>query len=164
MEKLIEKPEEAAEVVTKFLSVTTALSPLESIKDGLEIARRVLVVGEPLFAVNVRKFKDHDIWVSLGSGTCELLGWKKQPNPKEFTDFYQLLVDKHKLYGAEPLVRWGSIGIMIRIDSKLHRYTNLILDHYPSNPNDESIQDTLLDILGYCVLGYIMTNKKVGGQ
>lgn len=73
----------------------------------------------------------------------------------QFNDgaFIKLLMGKQELYGSKPIENWGNLGVMIRIDSKLERYINL-----KNNPNiqvgDESIVDTLTDIIGYCVLGY----------
>lgn len=64
--------------------------------------------------------------------------------------FVQLLLDKHKLYGAGPLTEWGPLGIMIRIHSKIGRYANV----RGTTVAHESALDTLVDILGYCVLGH----------
>lgn len=67
--------------------------------------------------------------------------------------FIKLLLQKHEMYGAEPLLRWGLFGILMRIDSKLFRYVN-IMSHDDAKKLDETTTDTLTDILGYCVLGY----------
>jgi hypothetical protein len=66
--------------------------------------------------------------------------------------FAQLLLNKHKAYGPEPLRRWGPLGICIRIDSKVARYHNL-QQHGDRQVKTEGTQDTLIDIMGYAVLG-----------
>lgn len=73
--------------------------------------------------------------------------------------FAKLLLDKHKRYGALPIRSWGPLGVMIRIDSKLQRYINLTND--PAiDQGDESVVDTMTDILGYAVLGACLAAEK----
>ena len=62
---------------------------------------------------------------------------------------------KHEKYGAHPRRVWGPLGVMIRIHSKFERYQN-IKDDPSSMLFDENAMDTLRDLLGYCILGYIM--------
>lgn len=73
-----------------------------------------------------------------------------------------LLIQKHTKYGPSALTKWGEMGILIRIDSKLQRAKNLALMVVADMPNetDESFADTMNDIVGYCVLGYVMTTRK----
>lgn len=70
--------------------------------------------------------------------------------------FIAMLLEKHKRYGARPIRAWGSIGIMIRIHSKWERYLNL-REQPELDGGDESMIDTLRDILGYCVIGVKLT-------
>lgn len=75
-------------------------------------------------------------------------------------DFVSHLFEKHRRYGAEPIERWSEIGVIIRIDSKIHRAINLQnADGNLDEPaeSDGTTFDTLRDILGYCVLGYAFT-------
>lgn len=76
--------------------------------------------------------------------------------------FAHLLKAKHDSYGPKPINNWGPLGIVIRVSSKLGRYERL-----RDNPGflgrvrDESLQDTVADVLGYAVLGlrYLEVNK-----
>lgn len=74
----------------------------------------------------------------------------------KWRDFARFLLDKHHKYTAEPLLRWREMGIVMRIDSKLARLDNLLSAGAKSEGSDESAWDTLLDIVGYCVLGYYL--------
>lgn len=71
------------------------------------------------------------------------------PTPEVFADF---LLQKHTLYGSEPILKYGPLGVIIKIDAKLGRVKNMI-----SGAADyaEPMSDSLLDILGYSVLGYL---------
>lgn len=73
---------------------------------------------------------------------CESEEWKMS--------FIDLLWEKHKRYGYAPLVRWGNLGIAIRIDSKVQRYFNMMGNCL--DPNGETEIDTLKDIVGYTIL------------
>lgn len=78
-------------------------------------------------------------------------------DPEEFA---AMLLEKHKRYGATPLTKWGPMGIIIRIDSKLERWHNLSQNPTLNQSTDESSLDTLRDILGYAVLGYVMAKNR----
>jgi hypothetical protein len=73
---------------------------------------------------------------------CDTEEWKEL--------FIGLLWRKHKRYGHVPLVRWGNLGIVIRIDSKIQRYINMMKNDL--DPDGESEVDTLKDIIGYNIL------------
>lgn len=74
-------------------------------------------------------------------------------------NFAQLLVTKAAAYGPKPIFRWGEIGVVIRLDSKVDRLDNLI-NQSPDRQSElttqlnESILDTMHDILGYAICGY----------
>jgi predicted HicB family RNase H-like nuclease len=92
-----------------------------------------------------------EFFVGFASVVMHLIReWNGAFNAGEFASF---LLEKHRAYGAEPLMRWGTVGIIIRMDSKTHRIVNMISKGEDEALN-ESIEDTLTDLLGYCVLGY----------
>ena len=72
--------------------------------------------------------------------------------------FAKFLMEKHRRYGGAPLMAWKEIGILMRVDSKVARIINLI-DDEELGDNEESIEDTLQDIIGYCVLGYRLEDR-----
>lgn len=94
------------------------------------------------------------VFSSVGSICLSLLG-----DYMNDVAFAKLLLDKHQRYGAEPLLEWMELGLLIRITSKVARVSNLM-----KNPNmpegDESLNDTLRDIVGYCILGLYLKEAK----
>lgn len=49
---------------------------------------------------------------------------------------------------------WGLSSLAIRLDDKLNRFKNLIKEGNTRQVSDEAIEDTLLDLAGYAILGY----------
>ena len=78
---------------------------------------------------------------------------------------YQLFCEKQLDYGPEnikartPLLtstdrNWALTGLSFRIDDKVTRLINLLKTK--SNPNNESIEDTLTDLSNYAIIGLIV--------
>jgi len=72
--------------------------------------------------------------------------------------FAKFLLKKHKAYGVKPLEVWKELGILVRLTSKVGRIENIKGDD-AIDLGDESMQDTLKDSLGYCILGYLLTQR-----
>jgi hypothetical protein len=66
--------------------------------------------------------------------------------------FCELLLFKHRRYGAASLEIWGRVGVLQRISAKVERLKNM-LENIDLDPGDEGVEDTKLDILGYVALG-----------
>lgn len=105
-----------------------------------------------------RKFREKNqvqdmiFWPWFYSRIVEAFYEKLDINEEKLNQFAELLMKKQRGYGSAPLREWGLLGVVIRLDSKLARYKNLVAN--PSNAEgiNESITDTLWDIIGYCIL------------
>lgn len=62
-----------------------------------------------------------------------------------------VLIRKQRDYGPENIRRFGRKGLIVRLHDKIARLENL--DSSGQTPENESIQDTLLDIANYCAIG-----------
>lgn len=71
-------------------------------------------------------------------------------------DIAQLLELKGRRYGHNALLRWGLLGMLIRVDSKISRAINLHANPHLAEGTDESLRDTLQDVMGYCVLAHLI--------
>ena len=67
-------------------------------------------------------------------------------------DLIALLVEKQKGYGPKNITKFGVKGIGIRLSDKAQRLLNLRSKGQDGN-HDESVKDTVTDMLGYCVVG-----------
>jgi len=60
--------------------------------------------------------------------------------------FYSKQVD----YGPENISKFGELGVVVRMYDKVQRLANLIFKS--REPSNESIDDTLFDIIGYAAI------------
>ena len=108
-------------------------------------ARQVIRSGKKLQWAN--------LWLEMGATAYHLLSHEYQYGWDE-DKFKIMLCEKHKLYGLEALTSWGELGMAIRVDSKCDRLNNMVT--FGHSDDNESIMDTIQDILGYAVLGIYM--------
>ena len=66
-------------------------------------------------------------------------------------EVHATLVRKQRDYGPENIRRFGRKGLMIRLHDKVARLENL--DGGGRGPENESVIDTFMDIVGYCAIG-----------
>lgn len=62
-------------------------------------------------------------------------------------DIGQMLLARHEKYGAGNIAKHGELGIRVRMDDKFARLEAGLEDH-----NDETVENTLDDIIGYAVI------------
>lgn len=73
-----------------------------------------------------------------------------------------LLIRKNNDYGDNNLVKHGLFGIVVRMDDKLSRLQNIV-EKKNMMVNDETMNDTLMDIAGYAVNGIrLLRSNKIG--
>lgn len=76
-------------------------------------------------------------------------------------DLAQLLIRKNIDYGnsfQKSYEEYGDIMLAIRLEDKLNRLKTLIKNK-EQQVNDESLEDTVLDIAGYAILRLVMTRE-----
>lgn len=61
------------------------------------------------------------------------------------------LIRKQRDYGPENIARFGRQGLLVRLHDKVARLENLTARGL--NPENESIYDNFLDVVGYCAIG-----------
>ena len=89
------------------------------------------------------------LWRSLGAMA---VGWGACHGHPMFEEHVSsTLVKKQHDYGHKNIARFGVIGLIIRVHDKIARLENLISKEV--DPNNESIYDTVMDIIGYSAIG-----------
>lgn len=68
----------------------------------------------------------------------------------------EILVRKQRDYGPENIAKFGRFGLAVRTHDKVARLENLLATG--NKPSNESVLDTLIDIVGYSAIG-IMWEK-----
>lgn len=62
-----------------------------------------------------------------------------------------IVVRKQQDYGHENIARFGRLGLLVRVHDKIARLENLL--GTGSSPKNESIEDNIVDVMGYSILG-----------
>ena len=73
---------------------------------------------------------------------------------------HALLVDRQAKYGPTNITRFGLLGILIRVTDKAERLKNLISTGVVTS--DESVVDTLSDVIGYYVVATMFCRGDFG--
>lgn len=61
-----------------------------------------------------------------------------------------LVTRKQRDYGCDNIMRFGRLGLLVRVHDKIARLENLAARG--TQPNNESIVDNYLDVIGYCIV------------
>ena len=82
-----------------------------------------------------------------------------------FDDMLDLVISKQWDYGHGNIAKFGLIGIVVRLSDKIERLKNLLSTG--ASPSNESLDDTKMDIVGYCILALMLIDgtfmKPLGG-
>jgi hypothetical protein len=71
---------------------------------------------------------------------------------------FNLGVSKNNDYGSENILKFGIIGIVVRLGDKIARYKNLSTNKAEQKVKDESLKDTLMDIINYATYGEMLSS------
>lgn len=78
----------------------------------------------------------------------------KRMNVWDETEMIQLLIRKQRDYGHGNILGFGLFGVAVRMSDKLERLKNLMRRRI--TPSNESIEDTVMDIVGYSVIASML--------
>lgn len=105
--------------------------------------------------------QDHkNRWVLLSSNAIRIA--------KEFDATYLLtsseilntVIRKQRDYGHKNISKFGITGLVIRVHDKVARVENLMKkDNHINAVIDETMLDTLMDIIGYSIIAYMWLNN-----
>jgi hypothetical protein len=91
-------------------------------------------------------------WAIIGANALELA--IKRGEPFTLEEVHNVVIRKQRDYGPENIRRFGRQGLMVRMHDKVARLENLLLQlDGGGKPENESIQDNLLDVVGYSTIG-----------
>jgi hypothetical protein len=66
----------------------------------------------------------------------------------------EIFIKKNKDYG-DAFATHGVIGVLIRINDKLSRYTNITKNGIEINVSEETLKDTLMDLHNYAAMAIL---------
>lgn len=76
-----------------------------------------------------------------------------------FDELYELIVRKQKDYGPGNIESFGTAGVIVRLSDKIERLKNLHANGV--EPENESLQDTCMDIANYGVILLLLQRDQV---
>lgn len=95
-------------------------------------------------------------FAQLGSDAWELAA--KSGINLTVAETTSVLIRKQGDYGPDNIARFKRQGLLIRLHDKVARLENLTAKDV--DPNNESIADTYLDIVGYCAIGIMWERRE----
>lgn len=146
--QLLEFPADALDIIGRMERITSAISEKEDLA-GL-VADLKVMSDDARHRVLKKEDINWESWfLSAGSLILGILSNYKFDK----LHFAKFLIDKHRMYGMEPLLVWKELGILVRLTSKLSRFLNLINGEEGITVEEEASYDTIRDMLGYTILG-----------
>lgn len=96
-------------------------------------------------------------WRLFGASMLVNAAWQLWMSTDDVSAVVQdLLVRKQHDYGSQNILNFGGAGIVVRICDKAARLENLRQRDEDPQVEDESVKDTLFDLVGYAVLGMML--------
>jgi hypothetical protein len=98
------------------------------------------------------------MWAVIGGDAVELS--IKREVPQTIDGVHATLVRKQRDYGHENIRRFGRQGLMVRMHDKVARLENLLSSSDGGvKPNNESIEDNIMDVIGYAAIGMMWESR-----
>jgi len=103
------------------------------------------------------KFAEHKhLWTLLSSCALDIAKQFDITYLLTSSEILNTVINKQKDYGHKNIARFGMTGLVIRVHDKVARVENLMTkDKYYNSVADETLLDTLMDIIGYSIIAYM---------
>jgi len=107
------------------------------------------------------KFAEHKyLWTLLSSGALDIAKQFDITYLLSKSEILNTVINKQKDYGHKNIARFGITGLVIRVHDKIARIENLMAkDKYHNSVADETLLDTLMDIVGYSIIAFMWLNN-----
>ena len=103
---------------------------------------------------SINKIIKHNTFLWQSLACCSIFYSKQEHDQYNFVSYknktQSILIKKQRDYGPKNIARFGLNGIIIRTHDKVARLENLVERRLP--PENESLMDNLLDIIGYSAI------------
>ncbi len=130
------------------------ISNFESCDKSLQNIFKLLLIG----SIDIDQSKSVFIKVK-NTALAELVKIKKSNIDEILRNAESLGVNKNNDYGSNNILKYGIIGIIVRLGDKIARYQNLIKDASKQMVTNEKIEDTLTDIINYATYGEMLSDN-----
>lgn len=155
-------------------NTSNELDLLESIIDayiqsGLMLQDPKFLIDDFSNSINIDKcIQAHQIMLYLIS-VCSIRLHKELQLNDSFKSFINVMMNKDIVsrivakkqadYGPGNITKFGIYGLIVRTHDKIGRLRNLIHSSSINSVKDETVYDTLIDLVGYCTVSYLWINN-----
>ena len=73
----------------------------------------------------------------------------------------EITLKKNADYGCNTLFKFACKGVVVRLNDKMERLINLIWNENKRQVQDEKVEDTVLDMINYCVYLIMLLRGKL---
>ena len=107
------------------------------------------------------KTQDHKhLWSMLSSNALRIAKTNDATYLLTESEILNTVIKKQRDYGHKNISKFGITGLVIRVHDKVARVENLMKkENYANAVGDETILDTLMDIIGYSIIAYMWLNN-----
>lgn len=137
------------------------------IQSGLMTKDPSHIKNTALHSEYVKCIQAHQIMLYLIS-LCSIRLHSNLQNTDQFKSFINIMMNKDIVsrivakkqadYGPSNITKFGIYGLIVRMHDKMGRLRNLIQNANSNNVKDETVYDTLIDLVGYCTVSYLWIN------
>ena len=139
---------EAVREMIERRSTGQSLETIRTFYDEMAARHQEPEIDEPIIAA---------MWSHFGS-RCQASAALLSGESLLWSNVIDTVIKKQRDYGKENILRFGQFGLIVRVHDKLARLEHLIATG--ATPNNESRADTVLDLVGYAVLGVLLARNQ----
>jgi hypothetical protein len=99
------------------------------------------------------------VFYMVRNGALSILRSESNQSAESILDAsYRLGVAKNRDYGTDNILKYGVIGIIVRLNDKISRLMHLLKGRAAAMVLDEKIEDTAMDMINYSTYGIMLCN------
>ena len=131
---------------------------IQSMKASLAFSQTILI-GQSAESLMLSYESLFAFGMIMSAGTTDVIVMSAALNFDYFMNPYllelkDLMIRKQKDYGKSNILKFGHIGLMVRMSDKIERIKNLMTNG--KTPQNESLDDSFRDIINYAIIGTML--------
>ncbi len=98
-----------------------------------------------------------EVFYKIRNGAVRVLVARYNHDSKSILDTsFKIGTAKNHDYGTINIMKYGVVGIIVRLNDKISRAVNLLKSGSTTQVADEKIEDTLMDMINYATYGIML--------
>lgn len=131
----------------------------ESISTFESCDRRLQSIFKMFLLGSANTDQSKSVFISVkNTALAEMVKLKKSDIETILKTAQSIGIKKNNDYGSTNILKYGIIGIIVRLGDKIARFKNLSAQTTKQMVLDENLEDTLLDIINYSTYGEMLND------